>query len=694
MDKHAYHQMRARHRFRFQGLIALLVVALAVFGGYAYYKSSHAAGSQVGITAPPSGAGAWSVDQGGCVTPHGGVAGQGGECGVSIGSTIVGMAAYNSVNNGYWLASASGNVYAFNAPFYGSAGGTGIAAPIVAIAAKTNGGGYWLLGANGAVYSYGAQDYTDARASGLGNTFIAMASTQDGAGYWLLNNNGVIYPYGDAQGGNVHTITAAQPSSVVGIAGASTGNGYWVLHSSGGVTQVGAAPALSNLPGSGFVAVARYGNNSGSCIMGLESSGATAISCPQPVASISVDSTSIAYNSATTIHWSSGYAVGCTGNGFSTGGATSGAVSTGALTATRSYSVTCVNAARSTTSGAVTVNVAAPPSGGGTTGGGTTGGGTTGGGTTGGTGATGTGSTGSGSTGGTKSTSGSTAKGGGTAKPDTAPPSVPTNFTAELNNQVVDLSWHAATDNTGIGHYTLERSLDQATWTMLDSNLVSTNYTDTTVGYGTIYYYRLKAYDQAGNSSDFTTTQITTGAFSANSSADQPTVITSDDHIATVTIPAGATSDAAECSLIKDSNHSSALPLKKSALVAGPYNLLCKKEDGSAITSFSSAATITIKLTTDQLKRYHNFSFWSFGSKNAWVKFKVTYNKKTKLYSFTTKSTVQFVVLGSVKKGLSAQTIILVIMFILAIGGAGYYLYQRAQKANYQEYIRKKYYNL
>ncbi len=60
-----------------------------------------------------------------------------------------------------------------------------------------------------------------------------------------------------------------------------------------------------------------------------------------PTASLSANPTSITSGGSSTLTWSSTNATSCTGTGFSTGGATSGSVSTGALTATTNYSVSC-----------------------------------------------------------------------------------------------------------------------------------------------------------------------------------------------------------------------------------------------------------------------------------------------------------------------------------------------------------------
>ncbi len=80
---------------------------------------------------------------------------------------------------------------------------------------------------------------------------------------------------------------------------------------------------------------------------------------PPPTASISTDSTSIVYNTATTIRWSSTNAASCTVSPTGWTG-TSGAQSTGNLTSSQTYTVSCSGSGGSV-SASVTVSVLSPP---------------------------------------------------------------------------------------------------------------------------------------------------------------------------------------------------------------------------------------------------------------------------------------------------------------------------------------------
>jgi len=90
-------------------------------------------------------------------------------------------------------------------------------------------------------------------------------------------------------------------------------------------------------------------------------------------------------------------------------------------------------------------------------------------------------------------------------------PAAPSNLAAvAVSSTQVDLSW---TDNsTNEAAYTVERSKDNAAWTVLTSALPpdAAFYSDTSVGPLTTYYYRIKATNASGASAYSNTTSATT----------------------------------------------------------------------------------------------------------------------------------------------------------------------------------------
>lgn len=81
---------------------------------------------------------------------------------------------------------------------------------------------------------------------------------------------------------------------------------------------------------------------------------------PSPTASLSANPSTINTGQSSTLTWSSSNATSCTGTGFSTGNATSGSVSTGALSQTSAYQVTCSGPGGTTAPAAATVSVVQP----------------------------------------------------------------------------------------------------------------------------------------------------------------------------------------------------------------------------------------------------------------------------------------------------------------------------------------------
>lgn len=86
---------------------------------------------------------------------------------------------------------------------------------------------------------------------------------------------------------------------------------------------------------------------------------------------------------------------------------------------------------------------------------------------------------------------------------DMKAPSSPEDFSAisSSSGTSVDLSWTKASDNVGVVAYSLEQSTDQTNWTYLSKSIETTSYKDEDLDPDTIYYYRLRAKDKAGNES-------------------------------------------------------------------------------------------------------------------------------------------------------------------------------------------------
>jgi len=158
---------------------------------------------------------------------------------VPLSSVMVGMApnpATSTTNQGYWLASADGGVYAMgNAGFYGSLGALRLEGPVVTIAATPDGRGYWMAALDGGVFAFGdAGFYGSMGGQPLNKPIVGMAPTADGRGYWLVASDGGVFSFGDAPFlGSMGGTPLVAP--VVGMAALHHGTGYWLVASDGGI---------------------------------------------------------------------------------------------------------------------------------------------------------------------------------------------------------------------------------------------------------------------------------------------------------------------------------------------------------------------------------------------------------------------------------------------------------------------------
>ncbi len=162
---------------------------------------------------------------------------------------VVVGAATDVATGGYWLVASDGGVFAFGAPFYGSAGGLTLNAPIVGMAATPNGGGYWLVASDGGVFAYGdAQFYGSMGGHPLNAPIVGMAATPNGGGYWFTAADGGVFAFGDA---GFFGSMGGKPlnAPVVAMAATPDGDGYWFTAADGGVFAFGNAPFFGSMGG-------------------------------------------------------------------------------------------------------------------------------------------------------------------------------------------------------------------------------------------------------------------------------------------------------------------------------------------------------------------------------------------------------------------------------------------------------------
>jgi len=274
----------------------------------------------------------------------------------------------------------------------------------------------------------------------------------------------------------------------------------------------------------------------------------------------------------------------------------------------------------------------------------------------------------------------------------TAAPATPGNFQALVasDNALVMLSWAATSEVVGMS-YKLERSFDRINWTVVASGLTASNFRDDTVAFGIHYYYRLSAVNLAGNASAFALADGVTAEFAANSQGVAQGNYMSDDQVASLDMPAGALNEPANCSVVAVSVHPRPGDF---TLVAGPYALVCKNESGNLETELNKPVTWHVDLST-KLKGFADPRAVTVDTAGGTASIEgAAFDAKTQVLTFNQPTEGTVAVLAAVKRGTSLS----VFAFPLVLGvllAAGFIVVLRqSQKRNYNDYLRRKYYDV
>jgi hypothetical protein len=200
----------------------------------------------VGMIATPGRRGYWMVTRYATVYAFGNAVNH---PAIHVAHPVVGIV--RAPDLGYWLYTASGNVYASSGTSYDGSPANRHLSDVSGMAAMPDGAGYWLVTRRGIVYAFGkapmhraihpahavigivaaprhgywiytAQGnvYASAGAGYYGSPRVAhiasMLATPDGRGYWLITHNGTVYAYGDAARYPNPSLTSG---AIVGLAG-------------------------------------------------------------------------------------------------------------------------------------------------------------------------------------------------------------------------------------------------------------------------------------------------------------------------------------------------------------------------------------------------------------------------------------------------------------------------------------------
>lgn len=263
--------------------------------------------------------------------------------------------------------------------------------------------------------------------------------------------------------------------------------------------------------------------------------------------------------------------------------------------------------------------------------------------------------------------------------PDTTPPSTPAEMFARPNEQGVSvhLGWSASSDNVAVQSYQLERSDDQISWRIISAGRGDTTYNDQEVSFQTHYFYRVRATDAAGNNSGYASVETTTAGFSGNVLPDRETTLTNAEEKLQITIPAGAVTEPASCSIETLALESP--KVKGYRVVSGPIQVFCKKADNTTIIGFDKPLTVqwTIlpsKNISGALEYYEH--------DDNWQKLTVASHDSashTDIFSFDKGVTI--IAMGKIKKTPPVVKIVLVVTIIAGIVvSVGSVVYRRERR--------------
>ena len=206
---------------------------------------------------------------------------------------------------------------------------------------------------------------------------------------------------------------------------------------------------------------------------------------------------------------------------------------------------------------------------------------------------------------------------GSPAPVDTQAPSAPSSLAATaISGTQVNLSWTASTDNAGVTGYRLERCAGSGCSNFAQiATPTATTYNDTALTAGTVYSYRVRATDAAGNLSAYSnvaTATTTAAAPTAPTITQQPASKTvTVGQTATFTVSASGTApfsyqwQKGTTNIANATSSSYTTPATTSADNGSQFRVIVTNAGGNA-TSNPATLTVTAAATAVDVLTYHN----------------------------------------------------------------------------------------
>jgi len=195
-----------------------------------------------GMAATKTGNGYWLASADGQVFAFGDAVHRGDLGAISVTAPVVDIAVTPD-GNGYWLVTSEGIVYAFGSALWrGSLGHLDLQAPVVDLEPVSTGYGYWLTAADGGVFAFGDAEYLGGLADHqLYRPIIDLLSSPDGSGYLLVGADGAVYAHGNARFRGSLANNEISSNSIVAAEQTKDGTGYWLVSQRGKVFTFGSA---------------------------------------------------------------------------------------------------------------------------------------------------------------------------------------------------------------------------------------------------------------------------------------------------------------------------------------------------------------------------------------------------------------------------------------------------------------------
>lgn len=280
---------------------------------------------------------------------------------------------------------------------------------------------------------------------------------------------------------------------------------------------------------------------------------------------------------------------------------------------------------------------------------------------------------------------------------DTTPPSVPSelsgNYRSESNS--VALFWTGATDNVSLEGYEVERKLKtEEKWQKI-AEVVLKEYVDFAFTPEQNYDYRVRAFDEKKNYSDYSNVfSLTVGAFQPNVTVKDGGDVTDSAGVVNAGFPSGAIVEdifvfieKVNPDLLKNTQFN-----KNTKLVGNGYSIMAKNGKGQLVGNFKTQIVLSFSVKNLGNISGKSIRLGTLNSDNT-VNVLLTYYDPEKLTvaTLTNHFSVYFMTAPKTSIWVTFLKIIIWILLLGGVGYGGYVLWQKYQLAQYQKEHKEDY---